>query len=339
MSKGTLEPELPTSEASAARAQAALARAAALVRPGLDAAIRRIAPELQAPLRHHLGGGKYVRGGLAILSATAAGAPEAVGVVGGVAVELVHNYSLIHDDIIDGDRERRHRATVWAEFGVGRAIVTGDALSTLAIQVLLEDPAPARVRAAAALADATQRMITGQAQDMAFEGRGKVTPQECVEMEAGKTGALLSFAASVGAILADAPPATVAALGDFGSHLGLAFQAIDDMLGIWGEPSRTGKPVGGDLLSHKRSLPVVLALARAGHRYDELVTLLDSELSAQDVLRAAQLIEDTGARREVMAMADAELSQALAALQRVPLADGAREDLEAVARFVTERDR
>ena len=321
----------------AVSAEAALARVGALVRPALEEAVGRLQPELREPALHHLaGGGKGVRAGLAVIGAEAAGGTEAQGVPGAVAVELVHNYSLIHDDIIDNDEERRHRPTVWAAFGVGRAIVVGDALATLAIQVLLEHAAPTRLRAAQLLTEATAQMIAGQADDMAFERRDEVSAEETLAMEEGKTGALLGCASAIGAVLAGADDATVKALTLFGQRLGLAFQAVDDVLGIWGDPATTGKPVGSDLLAHKKSLPVVVARSRGG---PELAALLAGPIGEPEVARAVQLIEATGARDEVMAIAARALGESMDALESVPLVASAREELVAIARFVTERDR
>jgi geranylgeranyl diphosphate synthase type I len=318
----------------------ALTRAGELIAPALDAAVGRLGVELREPVLHHLaGGGKRVRAALALLSAAAAGGEEADGLPGAVAVELIHNYSLIHDDIIDGDGERRHRPSVWAEFGIARAIVAGDALATLATQVLLETRRPGGVAAAVALAEATQAMIEGQSIDMAFETRRAIAPEECLAMEQGKTGALLSCAAAIGAILVGAPAEVIGALTDFGSDLGIAFQAVDDVLGIWGEPSRTGKPVGSDLVSHKKSLPVAIALAGpAGPEQAQLAALLDGSLDGDDVARATALIEATGARDAVMAIAEERLAAALGALDRVALAERPRAELAAIARYVTERD-
>jgi geranylgeranyl diphosphate synthase, type I len=327
----------PTANVTAA---ATLSRAAVVVASALDAAVARLSPTQLAPVEHHLaGGGKGVRAALALISAAAAGAPEETGVVGAVAIELVHNFSLIHDDIIDGDLERHHRSTVWTEYGVGPAIIAGDALATLALQLLLDAPTPERVRAAHCLAQATQAMIAGQADDMAFESRTTVTVAECLDMELGKTSALLSCAVSLGAILAGAPDATVEALAAFGSHLGTAFQAVDDVLGIWGDPAHTGKPVGSDLCAHKKTLPVTIALARAGRCLPELSRLLNGDLSPGEITRAGALIEECGGRQETMALADAHLDLALAALDRVPLVPGPKRELVALAHFVTERDR
>jgi geranylgeranyl diphosphate synthase type I len=321
----------------AASATDALARTGALVGPALVEAVGRLEPELREPALHHLaGGGKGVRAALALIGAAASGGTEHDGVLGAVAVELVHNYSLVHDDIIDNDEERRHRPSVWAAFGTGRAIVLGDALANLATQLLLEDPTPNRVRATQLLGDATSAMISGQADDMAFERRDVVSAEECLKMEEGKTGALLACASAIGGILAGADDATIKALGSFGLRLGMAFQAVDDVLGIWGEPAKTGKPVGSDLLAHKKSLPVVIARAIGGADLD---SLLASDLSEADVVEAARLIEETGARREVMAIADRALSEALEALESVHLVPGYRDELASIARFVTERDR
>ncbi|MGH9109531.1 MAG: polyprenyl synthetase family protein [Acidimicrobiales bacterium] len=318
----------------------ALARATDLTGPALGASVDRLDASLRAPVRHHLdGGGKRVRAALVLAAAAAAGAPERAGVPGAVAVELVHNYSLLHDDIIDGDRQRRHRATVWVEYGVGPAIVAGDALAGLALQVLLDDPTPERVRAAGRLAEANQAMIAGQASDMAFEKRPSVSVAECLAMEEGKTGALVACAAALGGLLAGAPDETVEALDLFGRHLGVAFQAVDDLLGIWGEPSVTGKPVGSDLLGRKKTLPVAVAMASGGPAAGELEELLWGEMDAPDVARATALVERCGGRAEVVALADHRLHQAIDALDAATLEPAAAGELVAIARYVTARDR
>jgi geranylgeranyl diphosphate synthase type I len=174
---------------------------------------------------------------------------------------------------------------------------------------------------------------------MAFETRTSVTVEECLRMATGKTGALLSCASSLGAVLVGAPDGTVGALADFGRNVGIAFQAIDDVLGIWGQPSQTGKPAGNDLVQHKKTLPVVTALARADGRRPELQALLSRPLAEQDVTEAARLIEECGARQEATDIAESHLEAALASLDRADLLPGPRAQLVAIANFVTERDR
>jgi geranylgeranyl diphosphate synthase type I len=279
-----------------------------------------------------------VRAGLALLSAAAAGADEEVGVPGAVAIELVHNFSLIHDDLMDDDRERRHRPTVWAVFGPATAIIVGDALAALAVQVVLDAPGEPALRAVEALQDATARMIAGQADDLALEEEPEVTIGACLAMAAGKTGALMSCAAALGAILADAPPAQVRALGDFGAQLGLAFQAVDDVLGIWGEPVVTGKPAGNDIRRAKKSIPIVAALEHDDS--GELRDLLAApELDDVDVARAAALIDRLGGRAFTEDIASSSLAAAFASLERSRAVPAVAAELEHVARFVVGRDR
>jgi geranylgeranyl diphosphate synthase type I len=316
-----------------------LARTKALVHPALEAASHRLSPEIQPLVSHHLSaGGKYVRASLALLSANAAGADDRVGLVGALAIELVHNFSLIHDDIIDRDVARRHEPTLWVKYGVGPALIAGDALSTLAFQLLLEEPTAERFRAAERLANANQAMIAGQAEDMASEHQLSLTVEECLQMVAGKTGAVLACAASIGAVLAGANDAVVDALSAYGEHLGLAFQAIDDMLGVWGDSDITGKPVGNDLRLRKKTLPISIAYAKGFDVFADHPSAEDQELSDGDVAEAMVLLDECGARHETLELAGNELEAALAALDRVTLVESARAELAVTARYVIERD-
>ena len=287
-----------------------LERARDLTQPLMRAAVGRLAPSISEVVSYHLGwteadgapsparGGKGIRPALAMLSAEATWAGAEVGAPGGVAIELVHNFSLVHDDLMDGDLERRHRPTVWALWGPCVALLVGDALSTLATEVLLRSANPAGAAAAAALGEATAEMIAGQADDLAFEKRRSVSVEECMAMSTAKTGALLGCAASIGAILAEAPPATVYALRDFGRHLGVAFQAVDDLLGIWGDPETTGKPAGNDIRMRKKSMPIVAALAAGNDGARELESLLfddgRADSGAADTVRSGPVLSGPG---------------------------------------------
>lgn len=330
---------------------AALSRARRLLAPALRDAVGRLTPEVRRVVAYHLGwtdaqgrpteddGGKAVRPALAILSAEAVGAPAERALPGAVAVELVHNFSLLHDDVMDGDPERRHRPTAWVLFGQGQAIVAGDALLALAHEVLIEPPRPERVRAASALAEATAAMIAGQAEDLSFESRPDVSIDECLAMCGRKTAALLSCASRIGAILAGADDGPVGALGAFGFHLGLAFQAIDDVLGIWGRPELTGKPQWSDLRQRKKTLPVVAALEGRGPGGDRLRALLgDGALSDEDLGLAARLVEEAGGREWAMAQADRQLGLALEALSGADVRPEAHRELVAIAEFITARE-
>lgn len=328
-----------------------LDRARVLVTPVEREAVSRLHPSIRLAAEYHLGwceadgqpvagdGGKCIRPALAVLSAEAVGAGAGISLPGAAAVELVHNFSLLHDDVIDADRERRHRPTVWAIFGIGSAIIVGDALHALAHQLLLEVPGRAGEGAGRALSLATSRMIAGQAEDVAFETGTGVTVERYMEMVDGKTGAILACAASIGAILASGPDPTVSALYQFGVNLGRSFQAVDDLLGIWGDPSRTGKPIAGDLRQHKQTLPVLAALADPCEHREELERLLGAvTLSDAELARTAELLDLCGGRAETVETARRHLEAALACLDIPELYPAAVSELTDLARFVTQRE-
>lgn len=332
----------------------ALVRAAAAIDPAMRVAVGRVDPELRRIAEYHLGwsdpegrvthghGGKAVRPAIALLASEACGAPPEAALPGAVAIELVHNFSLIHDDVMDGDRERRHRPTVWALFGVGQAILVGDALTALAQQVLLEDPRPQARRAARDLADATAEMIRGQAEDLSFESRMDVTVEQCLRMCEHKTGALLACAGALGAVLAGAADGPVEALRTFGRHVGVAFQAVDDVLGVWGDPAVTGKPAASDLRQRKKTLPVVHALQAGGPRTEDLFRLLtrgNQETTDQDVDGAVAALDAARSREWALELADRHLAEAMAALVGAGLRGDAVEELREVGRFIVGRDR
>src|SRR5215470_12807769 len=285
------------------------------------------------------GGGKALRPALALLSARAAMAAPERGVPAAVAVELVHNFSLLHDDIMDGDTERRHRPTAWTVYGVGAAILAGDAMLALAQDILLEDKAPQSLWAARCLSAAVQRLIAGQGADLAFEQRDDVTLAECQEMAGDKTAALMACACSIGAIHVGAPPATAMGLAGFGAHAGLAFQLTDDLLGIWGSPAVTGKPVRSDLRARKKSLPVVAALQAGTPAAAELAALLGQPdpLSEDDLVRAAGLVEEAGGKDWTETEAAAQLEAAHQCLAETPMPDDVRAEFAGIAEFITAR--
>jgi geranylgeranyl diphosphate synthase, type I len=251
----------------------------------------------------------------------------------------VHNFSLLHDDIMDGDTERRHRPTAWTVYGVGAAILAGDAMLALAQDLLLEDTGPQGVWAARALSAAVQRLIAGQGADLAFEQRDDVTLAECLAMAGDKTAALMACACSIGAIHVGAPPDLAMGLAAFGAHAGLAFQLTDDLLGIWGAPAVTGKPVRSDLRARKKSLPVVAALSAGTGEAGELAALLAREeaLSEDDLALAAGLVEAAGGKSWTEAEAATQLAAAHKCLAETSMPDGVRAEFAGIAEFITAR--
>jgi geranylgeranyl diphosphate synthase type I len=330
-----------------------LAAMKGLVDPVLQGYVDELHPPLREISRYHFGwddsagSGKAVRPALAVLGAQAVGAAgdeEAV-LDAACAVELIHNFSLLHDDIMDKDRTRRHRPTAWTVYGIEQALLAGCALHTLAFEVLARRGAAA---AQAALAGGVQVLIAGQSDDLYLADRQDVTVDQCLAMEAGKTASLLAASASLGAIAwygADHAHGTAAAartalLAEFGHHLGMAFQMVDDLLGIWGEADRTGKPVAADLRARKRSAPVVAALASGTREGERLASLMASsgELSEEDVALAAKLVEEAGGRAWTLQRADWHTGQALDRLDRLAPAPETFGDLTEVTRFLLRRE-
>ncbi|MFE2598657.1 polyprenyl synthetase family protein [Streptomyces sp. NPDC059396] len=338
---------------------ALLERGRALSAPVLRAAVGRLAAPMDTVAAYHFGwidaegrpadgdGGKAVRPALALLSAEAAGAAPETGIPGAVAVELVHNFSLLHDDLMDGDEQRRHRDTVWKVHGPAQAILVGDALFALANEVLLEIGTPEAGRATRRLTTATRKLIDGQAQDISYEHRERVTVEECLEMEGNKTGALLACAVSIGAVLGGADDRTADTLEAYGHHLGLAFQAVDDLLGIWGDPEATGKQTWSDLRQRKKSLPVVAALAAGGPASARLGQLLAADaksndfetFSEEEFATRAALIEEAGGREWTSQEARRQHAVAIEALDGVEMPATVRAQLIALADFVVVRKR
>lgn len=321
------------------------------VAPALQAAVSRLDPPTRLHASYHMGwcdedgnpasvsGGKAVRPALALLSARAVGADAEIAVPGAVAVELVHNFSLLHDDLLDGDVERRHRRTVWAIWGAATGILAGDALLALAHEVLLESKAPGVTKAAWLLAATTRELTRGQVQDLAFETRHEVTLDECLDMAGGKTGSLLAASAAIGATLAGASDEVTAALNTFGSQFGLAFQLVDDVLGIWGDPATTGKPIYSDLRSRKKSLPVAFALGNprhAGALRDWLRA--PGEPDEASLAGMADMLEVAGGREWALNEARSRMILAEKSLASAPLDPQACQDMLELAQFVVERD-
>jgi geranylgeranyl diphosphate synthase type I len=328
-----------------------LHRSRDLVEPALRAAIARLDDASRAVASYHFGwvdadgqpaagGGKALRPALALLSARAVGAPAETGLPGAVAVELVHNFSLLHDDLMDRDTQRRHRPTVWAVWGPATAILVGDAMLALAYQVLSDVGGDPAVAAAASLGTATQGLIAGQVEDLAFERRSTVTVTECLSMAAGKTGALLGCSAAIGAVLAGAPATTVSALRTHGEELGLAFQLVDDLLGIWGDSDVTGKPVGSDLRARKKSLPIAYAIGSGTAAGDDLAAWLATEgpdTEAQ-ISWAAGVVDAAGGRAWAQDEAERRLAAAAAALDDVAIDAAVRDELIGLGRFIVSRE-
>ena len=320
-----------------------------LVEPALRAAVETLPASMRRIAGYHLGwwdqhgapaahpAGKAVRPTLTLLCAALVGGSPREAVPAGVAVELVHNFSLLHDDVMDGDLTRRHRPTAWAVFGIGGAILAGDALLTLALDVLAESAHPASAPGMRMLSAAVQELVDGQCADMEFERRSTVDLAECQGMAAGKTAALMGAACALGGSFGGGSAEEVRHLRAFGEHLGLAFQHVDDLLGIWGDERATGKPVFSDLRNRKKSLPVVYALTSGTPAGAELAAVYagTEPLTDEELRRAAGLTDRAGGRAWSQEQADHLMAQALARLEHLPPTPAATELTDLAQRLTT----
>ncbi len=285
-------------------------------------------------------GGKRIRPALCMFAATLFAEDPGIALPGSVAVELIHNFSLVHDEVQDHDAERHHRPTVWAIHGEGQAINAGDFLITRAISALAMGAGAEsrRMAALAVLNDAMARMIAGQWSDIAFETREDVSPSDYIEMIRGKTGALLGAPLAMGALLAGAPRNQAEALQQWGETLGLAFQVQDDYLGIWGDPNLTGKSNVNDIIRKKKTLPIVFGLAnetdgviRTAYARDLLASKhVDEVVSSLERCRAREFVRTEGARLVLAA------NDMLGSLE-VP--ETARQSLRQIGDYLIDRDR
>ncbi len=280
-------------------------RLASLLEAELDIALAELdgtSPLMATMARYHLGmidasgvptepatrlmvQGKRFRPLLAMMAAEAVGGTAGAAAPVAAAIELLHNFTLIHDDIQDRSPNRRHRPTVWRIWGDAQAINAGDALFAAA-QLALLRTSPGAVPAASVLAlsgefsRATISIVRGQVHDLENEGRPGVTPEDYLTMIGGKTAAIVRYAAWAGAIAGGAASAVADQLGDVGEALGLGFQIRDDMLGIWGSRDETGKDAADDIRRRKQSLPILMLRAQAN---EDDATRLDALYGGDEI--------------------------------------------------------
>lgn len=289
-------------------------------------------------LAHHMGwegvnagiqtSGKRIRPLLLLLTASASGGVWENALPAAAAVELIHNFSLIHDDIEDNSPLRRGRPTVWKIWGMPLAINAGDGLFTLAHQSLLQLRGTAdcatTLNAAIILHNTCLELTMGQHLDISYENRRDLTLDDYWPMVTGKTAALISACTELGAITAAAEQSRVNFYKEYGFNLGMAFQALDDLLGIWGDSEATGKSAESDLVSGKNSLPVLYALSQNGpfaNRWRE------GPLQSNEVPELAHQLEVEGARDYTQEIATCFTDKALQALSNAEPSGEAGENL------------
>jgi geranylgeranyl diphosphate synthase, type I len=325
-----------------------LATARDLAFPAIRAAVDGLHPDLARLCGYHFGycgtdgsvieskPGKFLRAALVMLCGQAVGATAADVLPGAVAVELLHNFSLLHDDIMDNDDHRRGRPSAWVAFGLSNAILAGDALIGLALDQLTRLADEAGRTATGMLGDALNAMIKGQAADLALDNEpaAEVTAEHYMAATY-KTTALLYCCAAIGVTLGGGSAGLATALGEACRKLGLSWQVANDVENIWGDPDVTGKPTRGDLRHAKKTLPVIAALrsrTEAGIRLAGAFS--DAGPTDADLYTQAVLIEQAGGREHVERLSRRYLDQALAELTTALPASAVRPDLAALFRFI-----
>jgi len=268
------------------------------------------------------------------------------------AIELTHNFTLIHDDIEDGDAKRHHRATLWKQWGVPQAINTGDgmfALARLTLWDVVDEgvEAAVAVRLGAVLDRAFLVLSEGQHLDISFEARQDVSVSMYIDMIRRKTGALMGCAAEMGALLGTCDEETIARLRNFGNAMGVAFQVRDDLLGVWASTAESGKTVAGDIYRRKKSLPVLHALEHANAHDQQFLRAVYTQESAvtseqvQEILTIFEHTETQAYCRQFLAEQCRLAHEALANVPRndSPVAARALQDMEQLVLFVQETAR
>jgi geranylgeranyl diphosphate synthase, type I len=246
-----------------------------------------------APYR--AGAGKALRPAMTLAAARATDADPDEALIAAAAVELLHNSTLIHDDVIDEDVVRRGRDTVWKVFGVPKALVVGDSLLALGLRALTQLGCSCG-RAVALLADAMIEVCEGEIYDSELENDSNVRLSDCLKM-AQRKALLVSGALAVGSALGTTDDFIIKEFADFGRQLGIAYQIGNDLLGIWGDPDKTGRPAGSDLVMLKKSPPVAAALnsdTQAGRQL-QVIYSRKQHLTEEQARNAADLIEQAGA--------------------------------------------
>lgn len=282
--------------------------------------------------------GKRIRPTILLLSTAASGGDWKKALPAAAAVEFVHNFSLIHDDIEDNSQYRRGRLTVWAKWGLSQGVNAGDALFTLshlAIHRLADQLSPEKTLESAKLLLETCLALTkGQFLDISFETRSEISIAEYLTMIEGKTAALFAACAQLGSLIANCERTRQAHFHRFGKSLGLAFQVVDDLLGIWGDEALTGKSTSSDLVSGKKTYPVILGLQASGAfaaRWQH------GNIQPEEALELARLLEQEGIRAATQAEAHRLTQQALAALQAAQPIGAAGEALYQMAAQMSQR--
>ncbi len=329
-------------------------------KPYIDRQLKSMVEDKNLPfygmIRYHLGwadsqrrsikagSGKYLRATLCLLGCESTGTSFAAALPLAGAIEYVHNFSLVHDDIQDNDRIRRHRPTVWSIWGKPQAINAGSAMRIIAGLALhdlgrqgISDSK--HVQASAIMDQACLNMLEGQYMDISFETRARIGLDEYLSMIEKKTSALIQASLMMGACL-NKDQKDLEPFRSLGLNLGLAFQIKDDMLGIWGNDKKTGKISGSDIRKKKKSFPIIFLMGkldgRAGRNFREIYSC--KHISGNDLKRIMGWLDRTEARQYSQEKADDYYKKTLKAIQDLPVRPNMKEHFKHISEFLVKRN-
>ncbi len=289
-------------------------------------------------------GGKYLRATLCLLASESLSGSFKKALPLAAAIELVHNFSLVHDDIQDDDSQRRHKPTVWSIWGKPQAINVGSAMrvmASLSVSRLSGIGIPCQDQLAALniLDENCLKMIEGQYLDIDYEKRENITTDQYLGMVEKKTAALIQAAMLMGSVI-NTGKKIPKAFGELGFNLGLAFQIKDDVLGIWGNDKKTGKPKASDIRKKKKSFPVVFCLKNLSRKTREkfLAIYNKSEINGKDIESVLEFLKEADARKYSEDMALKYYQKALSCIERLPVDQAGKDHFIDISKFLVKRE-
>jgi len=289
-------------------------------------------------------GGKKLRATLCLLACESLDGDFKKALPLAAAIELIHNYSLVHDDIQDDDKQRRHRPTIWSIWGKPQAINAGSALKVLSSLSIIKlknyNILPQKqVEIFEILDNSCLEMIEGQFLDISFENRSDVTVEDYLEMIEKKTSALIEGALKIGAVL-NIEKSKLEPFEKFGKYMGLAFQIRDDILGIWGNNKETGKSQGNDIRKRKKTLPIVYCLQFSNKKIKEKLLKIyrKKRISKRNINCILSLLNDIGAREFCEEKSMEYYKLAVDEIKRLPIFSDKISHFEKISRFLIKRD-
>jgi len=328
----------------------------------IESAIQKVVDEsyfsLYPMLHYHLGlvdtkgniektsRGKSLRSSLCLFTAEAVGGKWQNALPAATALELIHNFSLIHDDIQDEDIERRHRPTVWSIWGKPAGIIAGNTMRILADKALISMaqhnlPDALVLQMSLIFNQRYQEMMMGQVQDLFFEQQLEVSTSEYLQMIGGKTGALIDASMELGALSGGVDKVIAEKLGRCGRLLGLAFQLRDDLLGVWGDDSQTGKAVGADIRKRKKAFPAAYTIQKATKTEGEMIREIyqsKQQMNEFQIAAILEIMDNVNAQEATQNLAKQKCEQALQLINELELETWSKKEFTDLGKFLIHRN-